>query len=564
MLIHQVTHFLDFFAQAKGGSKNKINTFCWMDESSSAVVKGRSAVFGKLKHVVKWAAELESSGVKLPTLHITLNETDLEGRRSNNIKAYRVLCCDLDRKITRDELLSIYKKYAVQMVVQSSTDKYHLYWQLERGSDLDVWRELQLGMASKLNGDLQLSLPTSMIRVPGFLRLNKDGKKEYANVLAFRDENPVKPLSIKEIVKMWPWIWEESAKGEMQLRKQRSEAAKIARELMRQRGKDYDSVKFAKLTPDAGRNNTLYLSVYDIVYSHPDKLDEASALSFGEDINKAFINPLGAAEVEKTVLSAWKHGIRARTKRIRDKLKLVNVLSKSGTSGASSTGAQQQKEKTPSTSEISASLNDTVVSTLFGGLNGKAELPETYLDISDLLVANIWTSEALEEKSKRVHHNIFAAAHVAKYYKALGDFLLKSMHQTGIFTVSGYSTYLKGKNEAGEEIRYRTNLDADQTAALLHDIVSSVYLHIMQDGLRSKSKSAKKAAKAAKSNGHLGNVSNVSNVSNVGASNESHRGKKAGHSVAGNGIGKGKKGKKEIKKEQKERHQVRANRSTEL
>ena len=196
MLREHVKHFLNFFS-----GTDKLNTFCWMDGESSKPIPGRGSVIGKFSDIIKWEKEL-SGQVELPNLHITLNETDLEGRRRNNIKAYRVLCCDIDRKISEEKLLSYYKKYQVQMVVRSSVGKYHLYWKLERGSDLETWKRLQLGIACKLKGDLQLSLPTSMIRVPGFTRIGKDGKQVMPSVLAFRDENPVRELSVKDIVEM--------------------------------------------------------------------------------------------------------------------------------------------------------------------------------------------------------------------------------------------------------------------------------------------------------------------------------------------------------------------------
>ena len=470
MLTHHVKHYLNFI-----GSEKQLNTFCWMNGNTSKVITGRSTVFGKFKDIGKWEKELGREGVKLPTLHMTLNETDLEGRRRGNIKAYRVLCCDLDRPVEEKELILLYKKYSVHLVVQSSPKKYHLYWKLERGSDLDTWVKLQLGIASKLNGDLQLSLPTSMIRVPGFTRLAKDEKKIMPSIMTFEEENKVKELRLKKLVKMWPWIWEEAEKGEEKLKKERKEAARIARELMKARGKEYDSAKFARMTPDAGRNNTLYLTIYDIVYSSEEAVSYSEAVSFGRELNQSFHTPLEDSEAEKTVRSARTHGLRARKKKVREKLKLLETLSKNAAGNA----AKEKKKKKAQKKE----LNKLMVQTFLGP---DQQVPESYLEISNLLVDRLWTREDLEEKEQIATHNTLVSAQKFKYYKKLTDFLVLALKTTGAFKVSGYSVYLRGTNEAGEAVRYRKNLDSDSLSALVLDILSRLYLYAVKVSLNGK------------------------------------------------------------------------------
>jgi hypothetical protein len=462
MLTHHIRHYLRFIDSG-------INTFCWMNADSTKVLSGRSCVHGKLKHVLSWHEELKREGEKLPTLHMALNETDLTGRRTPNIKAYRVICCDVDRKISEKDLLHLYKTYKAQMVVRSSEGKYHFYWKLERGSDLDVWRKIQLAIAHKMGGDLQLSLPTSMIRVPGLPRLDKEGNQILPSVLTFPEgENEVKALSIKELLRLWPWLWEASEEGEKELKRQRSEAAKIARELLKARGTSYDAQKFARLTPDAGRNTTLYLTLYDIVYTTEEDLSYEDALSYAEEVNNAFSAPLGQTEVQKTVRSAFEHAKRARAAKAREQRTLIKALETSG-------AVKEKDQRKEQAAELGKLITETILGT------EAAHVPDSFLEISDILISRLWLR--CDDKQQAANHNILGSAARTRYYKKLTDFMVEQLKTCGAFRVSGYSTYLRGVNESGHIVRYRKNLDVDSTASLVHDVLSRLYLYAVKVSL---------------------------------------------------------------------------------
>jgi hypothetical protein len=372
-------------------------------------------------------------------------------------------------------MVDIYQEFGAHLVVRSSPGKYHYYWKLERGADMEVWRKLQIGIANRLTGDLQLSLPTSMIRVPGFPRISKEGKQIMPSVMTFSDENEVCALSIKKLVKMWPWIWEASEKGEAVLAKQRKDAARIAREMMKARGTEYDSAKFARMTPDAGRNNTLYLASCEAVHSADDDITFEDLLSFGDDLNKSFKTPLGQAEVVKTVSSAFNHARIVKAKRVREQRKILKTLEKNS-------GQEKRKIK----KELKAEVNNIIVKTILGP---EKEVPESYLDISDILISDLWTST--KGKERTTNHNILASAYRTKYFKKLSDFLVHNMKRCGAFKVSGYSVYLRGVNESGEAVRYRKNLDHESLSALLQDILSRLYLHAVKVSMNGKKDKAK-------------------------------------------------------------------------
>jgi hypothetical protein len=219
------------------------------------------------------------------------------------------------------------------------------------------------------------------------------------------------------------------------------------------------------MTPEAGRNNTLYLTVYEIAYT-TEEVDYEAALSFGEEINSSFGVPLGKSEVEKTVRSAFEHGIRARKKKVREKRKLVTALED-----------EKEEEREQSKKEVAALITEAII--------GKEQIvPDSFLEISDILVSNIWSR--CKNKEQIANHNILASAYKTRYYKKLTDFLMGELKRCGAFKVNGYSVYLRGVNDSGEVVRYRRSLDSEALASLLQDILSRLYLNLVKVSLNGK------------------------------------------------------------------------------
>ena len=301
------------------------------------------------------------------------------------------------------------------------------------------------------------------------------------SIMAFKDENTIEELPIKAILKMWPWVLEKGEAGEKKLKKQRQDAAKIARELMRSRGKDYDCLKFARMTPDAGRNNTLYLSVYDIVYSYESKLSLEEALSYGEDINSSFESPLEAYETEKTVRSAWEHALRARKKKAREQAVTLEVLDKASGMSSKETRKLKKKAKKQAKKEAKAKKQDLTLAVANSVLGPPVVVPETYLDISNILADRLWLRGGAE--GIEYTQNIMAAAYKTRHFRRLTEYMVEHLKSVGAFRVDGFSVYLRGSNAMGEPVRFLEKLDYDSAAALIGDILNRLYLYCVKVSL---------------------------------------------------------------------------------
>src|ERR1051325_4159460 len=91
-------------------------------------------------------------------LHVSLNETDRKGRKTENVTKCRTLCVDLDDYILLDKIREIREEYKPHLIVQSSEKeglgKFHLYWKLNsliHITTLEDWKEIQEGFAYKFH-----------------------------------------------------------------------------------------------------------------------------------------------------------------------------------------------------------------------------------------------------------------------------------------------------------------------------------------------------------------------------------------------------------------------------
>jgi putative DNA primase/helicase len=94
---------------------------------------------------------------------ITINETDGAGRRGENITRYRAAFVDLDGTPLPDTW-----PLEPSFVAESSPGKYHVYWLLQPGTDLDAWLDLQARLAAFYKGDKAMADRARVLRLAGF------------------------------------------------------------------------------------------------------------------------------------------------------------------------------------------------------------------------------------------------------------------------------------------------------------------------------------------------------------------------------------------------------------
>lgn len=95
-------------------------------------------------------------------IFVTVQGTDLRGRKKANITTARALFVDSD---TRANVLA---PLAPSIRIQSSPGKEHLYWLLQPGEDLTRIPEAQALLARELDTDPQVRDLPRVMRVPGF------------------------------------------------------------------------------------------------------------------------------------------------------------------------------------------------------------------------------------------------------------------------------------------------------------------------------------------------------------------------------------------------------------
>jgi|GEM_PF-2548466 len=119
--------------------------------------------------------ELEAHSSALEALNqtgagifVTVNETDGNGRKAENITNVRALFVDLDGAPLPDSW-----DLEPHIVVESSPLRYHAYWLVD-DCPLNKFTPLQKALARKFDGDPSVHDLSRVMRLPGFLHQKKD------------------------------------------------------------------------------------------------------------------------------------------------------------------------------------------------------------------------------------------------------------------------------------------------------------------------------------------------------------------------------------------------------
>lgn len=245
------------------------------------------------------------------TLHTTLNSTDLKGKSFDNIDSARCLCVDLDTLTSSEEMVEIHSHYLPNLVVESSPNKYHLYWKVSPPFPLEHWKKAQGGLAGKLKGDISLDNITHMIRVPGVPRLLKDNLTWFVPRIIFVDPNPESITSANWLTR-FPFIPDFAKKVKA---KKKADIKRVQKALQEANGK-IDSIEVGD------RNNTLFHLCKELARTNPE-VTESDVIEYGIHTNSAFKTPLKETEVLTASKSGWKIGesLRKKAKDRKQKLK---------------------------------------------------------------------------------------------------------------------------------------------------------------------------------------------------------------------------------------------------
>jgi hypothetical protein len=154
------THTLPFLACLTDDHAHSVRVH-WQtfDDRDSKTLKawGRYAGFNEISGQLQRANETGAG------IYITVNETDGEGRKIENIAGIRAYWADLDGVEVDTASLPI----PPSMVVQSRAGK-HLYWLSYGDITREDHRKMQLRIAHGLGSDPSVIDPSRVLRVPGF------------------------------------------------------------------------------------------------------------------------------------------------------------------------------------------------------------------------------------------------------------------------------------------------------------------------------------------------------------------------------------------------------------
>ena len=103
---------------------------------------------------------------------VTVNKTDGRGRRKQNVTGVRAPFVDLDGSPIDPVRVWRLKPY---IIIESSPNKYHVYWRHDGSIKLKGFKQLQLKLAAKFNGDTSVHDLPRVMRLPGtWHQKNKD------------------------------------------------------------------------------------------------------------------------------------------------------------------------------------------------------------------------------------------------------------------------------------------------------------------------------------------------------------------------------------------------------
>ena len=97
-------------------------------------------------------------------IFVTVNTTDYQGRKSENIVKVRAFFVDLDGS-PLDPVLSA--PISPHIIVESSPSRYHAYW-IVNDAPLDKFSLVQEELICKFNGDNKVKDLSRVMRLPGF------------------------------------------------------------------------------------------------------------------------------------------------------------------------------------------------------------------------------------------------------------------------------------------------------------------------------------------------------------------------------------------------------------
>ena len=192
----------DLFLEALAGKYTRytFQTFddveVW-DEAKQKAVKRMDKSLARVYHGTfdqhkKALAALNAKGAGV---FVTVNETDLKGRKKENIVKVRAVFVDLDGAPIQP-IKDLPEDLQPQIIIESSPNKWHSYW-LVNNCTLEQFPDIQRALAAKFDGDVAVNNIDRVMRLTGFSH-NKD-ESFITRIAALQKSNFV-PFSVNKLI----------------------------------------------------------------------------------------------------------------------------------------------------------------------------------------------------------------------------------------------------------------------------------------------------------------------------------------------------------------------------
>ena len=166
-------------------------TFQCLDDSG----QGRSPLARVFNgSLTQWRAKLEALNRNGAGVFVAVNETDLNGRKRENVRRVRAVWADLDSPEIRPEW-----PLEPHIVVESSPGKQHVYWLCE-GLEMGQFGGIMARVAS-YGADPAATDLARVLRLPGFY--HRKGEPQLVRIIS---ESGAKPYTADEITRAFPPI----------------------------------------------------------------------------------------------------------------------------------------------------------------------------------------------------------------------------------------------------------------------------------------------------------------------------------------------------------------------
>lgn len=159
----QLQQAVEFLAALDfGGRRDAPHTFQTFDDTKDKDQRLARIVHGPLRQHGDLVEELNSR--RHAGIYVTVNATDLTGRKAENIVSPRATFCDFDEVEPGPEADAL----PCSIRVRSGRGP-HLYWLLKPRESLERWSFVQEALARRLGADLACKDAPRVMRLPGFL-----------------------------------------------------------------------------------------------------------------------------------------------------------------------------------------------------------------------------------------------------------------------------------------------------------------------------------------------------------------------------------------------------------